>query len=398
MAFEPWTSGQFLGRSRGLTVVLGLDAISVSVAARNSGLAAKSVQIAFEELHGGLHRMAKFAWEGAGTVEGESNYFLGRNAAAWRSHVPRYQRAQAENIFRRVGVSVYGSQGGLEYDLHLGPGASAARLRLAVRGADSMRLDRRGDLLIEVAGRELKMKAPQMFEAAGNVERRRRVRGGYRLEADGEIGFWTLGRDARDSLIIDPELTLAYGTFLGGAGDDEAQGIAVDATGNVYVSGTTTSAGNWPGEAANAVGQGAGATDFFVAKLSPSIGGSASVAYLTFIGGSGAEAGGRIAVDSKGEVVLTGTTVSPDYPTTDFSPLTAGANDAVVTMLDAGGANLLYSTIYGGSGQEASLNPGGIAVDAAGDTIYVAGDTTSQDLCASTVTNVTPTPWDYTYG
>ncbi|MFZ0411584.1 MAG: choice-of-anchor D domain-containing protein, partial [Candidatus Acidiferrales bacterium] len=398
MAFEPWTSGQFLGRGRGLTVVLGRDAISVSVAARNSGLAAKSVQIAFEELHGGLHRMAKFAWEGAGTVEGESNYFLGRNAAAWRSHVPRYQRAQAENIFRRVGVSVYGSQGGLEYDLHLGPGASAARLRLAVRGADSMRLDRRGDLLIEVAGRELKMKAPQMFEAAGNVEGRRRVRGGYRLEADGEIGFWTLGRDAGDSLIIDPELTLAYGTFLGGAGDDEAEGIAVDAAGNIYVSGTTTSAGNWPGEAANAVGQGAGATDFFVAKLSPSIGGSASVAYLTFIGGSGAEAGGRIAVDSKGEVVLTGTTVSPDYPTTDFSPLTAGANDAVVTMLDAGGANLLYSTIYGGSGQEASLNPGGIAVDAAGDTIYVAGDTTSQDLCASTVTNVTPTPWDYTYG
>jgi hypothetical protein len=89
-----------------------------------------------------------------------------------------------------------------------------------------------------------------------------------------------------------------------------------------------------------------------------------------------------IAVDTSGRVAITGTTTSADFPVTDGSVRTSGANDTAVAELAPTGASLVYATLFGGSGSESTQNLGGIALDQAGE-IFIASDTTSTDLPAT---------------
>ena len=209
----------------------------------------------------------------------------------------------------------------------------------------------------------------------------------YVLEADGTIGFRVARRDPRATLVIDPTISLAYASFLGGMGSETANSIATDAAGKIYVAGTTTSPTTFPEAAATQLGPGlpansgtsGGVRQFFVAKLDPTQGGAGSLVYLTFLGGSADQVGGLIAVDSAGDVVITGTTTSADFPVTDASARTSGANDVTVSKLDPTGSVLLYSTLFGGNGVESSQTAGGVALDASGR-IFVASDTDSTNL------------------
>ncbi|MGH9700799.1 MAG: choice-of-anchor D domain-containing protein, partial [Candidatus Acidiferrales bacterium] len=212
--------------------------------------------------------------------------------------------------------------------------------------------------------------------------------GGYEIERDGTVGFRVGRHDAGAELVLDPSISLAYDSFLGGAGDDEANSIALDASGNIYVAGTSTSPATFPETGGSGLGPAGGSPDFFIAKINPALNSLNSLVYLTFVGGSGSQNGGLIAVDAKGDVAMTGTTTSADYPVTDGSKLasgSSGANGAVVTQIDASGAKLLYSTVLSGNGQEATQNGGGIALGSAGE-IFIASDTTSTNLCANAAT------------
>lgn len=215
--------------------------------------------------------------------------------------------------------------------------------------------------------------------------------GRYVLEPDGTIGFHVARRDPRATLVIDPTISLAYSSFLGGEGSDIADSVTTDSSGNVYIAGTTTSPATFPetttaqlgpGLPAN-TGTGDTAKEFFIAKIDPTQTGANSLVYLTFLGGSTGQTGGLIAVDTAGDVAITGTTSSADFPVTDSSTRTAGANDTVVSEIDPTGSKLLYSTMFGGSGAESQENAGGIALDSGGD-IYVASDTNSTDLPVTT--------------
>ena len=135
---------------------------------------------------------------------------------------------------------------------------------------------------------------------------------------------------------------MEYSTFLGGTGDESAQAMAVDSNGNVYLAGTTTSASTFPAAATATLAPGGGTNNFFVAKINPSASGAASLVYLAFIGGNGAETGGAMAVDAQGAVILAGATTSPDYPTTDGSKLSTGGNSLAISKIDATGAKLRY--------------------------------------------------------
>lgn len=217
------------------------------------------------------------------------------------------------------------------------------------------------------------MPAPTRFPGS-----RKLVEGEYVLEADGSVGFRVGPYDTNATLVFDPSISISYSTFLGGSGTDAANSLAVDSSGDVYIGGTTTSATTFPETPVASQGPG-GATDFFIAKIDPSQSGANSLVYLTFLGGSGDEAGGLIAVDSKGDVAVTGTTKSADFPTTDKSQRTSGTNDAIVAQLDPTGSKLLFSTMFGGSGAEDAQSTGGIALDSSGK-IYIVGDTNSTDL------------------
>ena len=351
-------------------------------------------------------------WRGEGKLTGETNYFMGNDPAKWRTHVPHFSRVVAEGVLAGVDVVAYGNGRSLEYDLRVAPGVDARKLRLQISGADEMKLDADGNLVILAVGREIRMKKPAMYEemvseqppdrpSSGQELERRPVKGGYAIEADGTVGFRiepqdTLARvgptrlstrgtkslPTPATLVIDPSLSVSYSTFLGGAGNDSPSSVTVDSSGKIYVSGTTTSASTFS-ETSTKLGLEGGTSDYFVAKIDPAKTGLNSLVYLTFIGGSGDEEGGFLAVDANGNAAIAGTTTSSDFPVTDGTTRTAGTNDATITEINPAGAQLVFSTLFGGSGAEATQGPGGIAMDTSGN-VFVAMDTNSTDLTVTT--------------
>jgi hypothetical protein len=188
---------------------------------------------------------------------------------------------------------------------------------------------------------------------------------------------------------------LLYSTLLGGSGLDEGNGIAVDTTGNAFITGVTSSAGF------TSLRPFGGSSDAFVAKFNPSLSGAASLVYFTYLGGSLADAGQSIAiftdpVSGAGHpcfaipcAYVTGSTVSADFPITPavFQSKFGGGNaDGFVAKLDPLGSTLLYSTYLGGTNTDIGY---GLAVDAIGNA-YVAGQTCSLDFPLANPVQSTP--------
>jgi hypothetical protein len=177
--------------------------------------------------------------------------------------------------------------------------------------------------------------------------------------------------------------SLVYSTYLGGNGNERGVGIAVDGQGAVYVAGETGST-NFPTTAALQPTFRGGNTDGFVAKLNAA---GTGLVYSTYLGGTGDDAAGSIAIDAAGNAYVAGSTWSPDFPT--VSPLQGtnhGQSDAFVSKLNAAGTALGYSTYLGGSGSDFG---NGVAVDSGGG-VYVVGETQSTDY-------PTASPWQATH-
>jgi hypothetical protein len=389
----------FLGRGKGMTALLTRTGIEVLVGPRGgekgTGRAVKLRVVEVSTSPETSNRaLGKFVWRGQQKLRGEGNYFLGNDPRRWRTHVPHYERAEARDIFPGVDMVMYGNEEGIEYDLRLAPGTDLDRMRLDVSGAEGIRLDTQGNLAMDVAGRTVLMRKPAIFvepEPASQGDQkidtsvpaaRELVDGGYVLEADGSVGFRVGPHDSNSMLVFDPSLSVTYATFLGGAGEDSANSVALDTTGKLYVGGTTTSATTFPEPGGKQIGPGGGATDFFIAKIDPAASGANSLVYPTFLGGSGDQAGGLIAVDASGNVAIMGTTTSIDFPVTDAGKRTSGSNDLAISEIGPTGATLIFSTMFGGSGAESTQNAGGIAFDKSAK-IFVASDTTSSDLTAT---------------
>ncbi|MBL0321432.1 MAG: SBBP repeat-containing protein [Ignavibacteria bacterium] len=161
--------------------------------------------------------------------------------------------------------------------------------------------------------------------------------------------------------------TLAYSTYIGGSNYDAGRGIAVDGSGNAYITGTTGSM-NFPTFGAYQSSNAGGTNDAFVTKLNSN---GSTLAYSTYIGGSNNENGLGIAVDGSGNAYITGTT----RPRTSrhrrrLSVIQfGGLDDAFVTNMNSSGSTLIYSTYLGGRGIDYGS---AIAVDGSGNA-YVTG-------------------------
>jgi hypothetical protein len=175
---------------------------------------------------------------------------------------------------------------------------------------------------------------------------------------------------------------LVYSTYLGGNVSDYPYGIAVDSSGNAYITGGTESTAFPVTTAAYQGTQHAGSCDYFtpdcynafVTKLNASGG---NLVYSTYLGGTTNDIAQAIALDSAGDAYITGFAQSSDFPTLNALQSTlGGTQDAFVTELNPTGSAPVYSTYLGGSG----LDQGnGIAVDGSGNA-YVAGFTESSDF------------------
>ncbi len=331
-----------------------------------------------------------------GRLPGSVNYLLGRDRARWRTGVSTFSRVQYHGVWPGIGAVFYGHEGRLEYDFDVAPGADPSRIGLSFGGATQVRVGRSGALVLSTRAGTLRELAPSAYQVIDG--RRVRVPSRYRLGHSGVARVLVGAYDHARALIIDP--ALVYSTYLGGSTEDHGEAIAVAANGDAYITGTTesvdfpttpttgsyqaTSGGSYDAFVTELAANGSnlvystylggsgydqgtgiavdsggdayvtgnagssnfpvtsgayqtaydGSQDAFVTKLSAS---GSSLLYSTYLGGSGYEQAGGIAVDASGDAYITGATSSTDFPVS-FSARPSAGRPGRVKMLDDRGA------------------------------------------------------------
>lgn len=328
------------------------------------------------------------AVSGADPLPGRSNYFIGNDPAKWHRNIPQFARVRYHSVYPGIDLVYYGDQGKLEYDFEVAPGADPGQIAFQLQGPERPRLDRQGDLVLAAGNGEIRLKAPRIYQSSASG--RQPVYGRFALRDDGKVGFELAGYDRSRTLVIDP--ILAYSTYFGGDGNEGCPvsariliagilsppsgcpAVAIDASSNMYVAGSTASATGFPLAPATPLqGNLAGAANVFVAKLNSA---GSAVLFSTYLGGNGTDVSAGVAADSAFNVAVAGTTTSSDFPVSGTAfqgtPASAGAH-AFVTELNAAGDALVYSTYLSGNGTEAAR---GLALDFR-NKIYLIGVTTS---------------------
>ena len=399
-------SGYAVGLSGGnATLVLG------------SGDAARVLQMQLLNANAGVGASAE------GLLAGRTNYFIGSDPANWHTDIANYSSVTYRGVYDGIDLRYYGNSRQLEYDFIVKAGSDVQAIALRFDGAQALSIDADGNLVLTLdveSGSAIRFLAPVAYqEGAGGREA---VASRYVLGADGSVHFEVADYDHARTLVIDP--VLAYGTYLGGTSAEAANAIATDAAGNVYLAGYgnstvlglggenvmvskfsadlttnlyTTYYGGLANERATALavdasgnvyvtgwtksgGLGAfptsggayqtslsGAQDAFVLKLDASGG---TIVYSSYLGGSGnGDIGNGIAIDATGNAYVAGTTNSSNFPTTvGAADRTFAGNEAFVTKFNAAGTALVYSSFVGGSGNEEGY---AIAVDGTGRAVIV---------------------------
>lgn len=322
-----------------------------------------------------LNAHSDMSVEGAAQETGKINYLRGGDPQNHYTNLPIYREVAYRQVWPGIDVVFQGKQGMFKYDVLLQPGGLVDDIRIGFEGADGIRVDDIGNLLIDTPFGTLTDVSPVAYQEIDDKRLSIDCRFVIRSEADGSqnIGFEMLEEvDHHYPLVIDP--ILLYSTYLGGSAFDSGNGIAVDASGNAYVTGFTQSSDfpTTPGAFDISL---TGSQDAFVTKLNAD---GTALVYSTYLGGSDTDTGDAIAVDAFGNAYVTGSTQSSDFPTTlgAYDTTLGGVVDAFVTKLNATGTALLYSTYLGGSGLDRG---GGITVDASGNA-YVTGFTQSNDF------------------
>ncbi len=303
-----------------------------------------------------------------------ASYVVGRDPTAWHASIATYQRIVYHDIYPGIDLAYHGAHD-LEYDWLLAPGADPSLIQFSLEGAQGLAVDTQGNVLARTAVGLLRQTAPAAYQDVDGQRHDVSVR--YTLAGNGQVGVALGAYDPSKPLVIDP--TLSYSTYLGGSGTDVGTGITTDSAGNAYVVGWTGSA-NFPVTGGVYGSTLRGATDVFIAKFDP----SGAKVWSTYLGGSGDDVQADsqiagIAVDGSGNVYVSGSTASTDFPVTGNAAqgtYGGGTNDAFVSELNATGHTLLYSTYLGGGCNDYAP---ALAVDGSGK-IYVTGSTCSTNF------------------
>ncbi len=304
-------------------------------------------------------------------LPGRSNYFLGNDPSRWHTNVEQYERISYRDIYPGINMAFYGVQKQLEFDFIVAPGAIPADIRLAVAGAHRIATDNSGNLILASSAGNVLLHKPVAYQQKNGA--RHPVDARFVLQPHNQVSFAIANYDRSRELVIDP--SVSYATYLGGIAEDDGNAIAVDSSGNAYVTGQTEST-NFPGTTTGYVG----GFDVFVTKISAN---GSTLEYSTYVGGSGNDSGNAIVLDASGNAFIAGGTASVDFPTTTGSEqktFGGGAHDAFVFELASSGGSLTYCTYLGGNGDDVA-NGIALAGDGSGDT-FVVGYTTSTNFPA----------------
>ena len=255
---------------------------------------------------------------GADKLPGVANYFIGNDPKKWRSGIGAYGKVKYRGIYPGVDAVFYGNQRQLEYDFVVAPGADPKQISLGLTGVTPS-LDIEGNVLLKLADGDLALRKPVVYQMIDGgkttVDARYAISGG-------KVRFLLGKYDHSQTLVIDPVFT--YLTYLGGSGPDQ-------------------------------------------------IGGSQVVAL------TGSPSAQALAIDSAGDVYVTGMTESTDFPVVNPYQPTSKTNiwTAFVSALNPSGTALLYSTYLGGS---VYTEGNSVVWDTHDNALYVVGTTNSPDF------------------
>ncbi len=378
---------------------------------------------------------------GESPAPGHVNYLMGKDSSKWVTGVPQFKKVRVREVRNGVDLIYYASKNELEYDLVVKPGTPAADIKLRFAGANKVSLTEQGEIKIETAVGNLIQHKPTIYQLSG--EEREPIDGRYNISKSGEISLTLGRYDRTREVVIDPVVSYAtylggssndqgyaivvdasgnayitgatnsadfpttvgaysvaekagntsifvtklnstgtaliYSTYLGGSYNSVGSAIAVDTSGNAFITGSTQSI-DFP------VTTGAFQTanknyqmSAFVTKLNAS---GTALIYSTYLGGSYSQSAAGIQIDSTGNAYVAGNTSSSDFPVTSGAYRTTipGGPSAFVTKLNSSGSQLVYSTYLGGNGYDAA---NGIALDSALNA-YVTGYTQSVNFPTTT--------------
>jgi hypothetical protein len=308
----------------------------------------------------------------SGQLPGKSNYFLGNDPSKWHADVPHFARVSYEDVYPGVNLAYHGAQRQTEFDFVVAPGANPAPIGLHFTGAQGIKTDDSGNLVISSAAGDVELHKPVAYQEQNGA--RQLVDARFILKANNQVSFELGNYDRSRELVIDPSVSYAYSTYLGGSGNDEGQAISFDGTGAAYVTGETTSA-NFPVTGASTL---AGTQNVFVTKIAAD---GSSLVYSTYVGGNKSDSGNSIAVDASGNAFVAGGTSSTTFPVMPnpgaLQTTLKGTTNAFVFELGSSGT-LTYSTYLGGTGADVALGIA-LASGSSGD-VYVVGGTSSTDF------------------
>ncbi len=370
LAFEP-NQGQtdaqvkYLARGSGYTLFLTANDAVFSLRSRQ----AKKESNAVVRMHlAGGNSQAKI--EGGDSLPGVANYYLGNDPSKWSTGVPRFGRVAYRDVYPGVNLAFHGTGHELEFDFVVAPGANATPIAFRFSGNRGMKTDDAGNLIVTSAAGNVTLRKPVAYQERSGT--REVVDARFALKASNQVGFELGNYDRSRELVIDPSVSYAYSSYLGGSENDAGYGIAVDNYGNAYITGQTASP-NFPG-VTNTLKSTAG--NAFVTKISAD---GSGLVYSTYVGGTGTggDSGNAIAVNpTTGATYVAGATTSSDFPTTTGAyqtKIVSGAlGNAFVFQLNPAGS-IAYCTYLGGEVNDSAL---GIALDSSGDA-YVVGKTSS---------------------
>ena len=323
-----------------------------------------------EKLVGSLENVPK----ALDKAETKVNYFIGNDKSKWKTDITAHNEVSLGEIYQGIDLKLRAYGKNVEKVFTVKPGADATAIELKMDGANSLKINEKEEVEVDGIPIYSKPVAYQMING-----KRVEVAANYQVLASNlspqtsilTYGFKVGDYDKSSPLIIDP--VLVYSSYLGGSGEDQGYSIAVDTSGNVYITGWTNSSNfpTTPGVVQTSYR--GGSYDAFVTKIKS----DGTLVYSTYLGGSTLDMAYGIAVDSSGNAYVTGPTDSSDFPTTPgaFQSAKAGGTDAFVTKIKSDGT-LAYSTYLGGNSEDIGY---GIAVDSSGNA-YVTGATASQNF------------------
>ncbi|MBH8560215.1 DUF7948 domain-containing protein [Hymenobacter negativus] len=355
---------------------------------------------------------ATLAPEAETEVPGRRHYLRGTAAARWATDVRAWRQLRYRQLWAGIDFLLKESSTyQFEYDLLLSPGADPTRAQWRYRGADGLRLDpATGQLRVQTSAGVLSDFRPEAWQTDPATGARQPVACAFVLR--GEVVSFKLGTyDASRPLVIDPAVQFA--SYTGSPVENWGFAATHDAAGNLYTAGVVFEAG-YPVTTGAYQTAFAGSTDIAIMKFTTSATGPGARAWATYVGGNNLEFPHSLLVNERNELVLLGTTASPDFPTTttalsralrggpaiapfgNNSPFVlSSGSDLVLTRLSANGGRLRASTYLGGTGTDGLLDPaaatprlrhnygdafrGDLALDPQGN-VYVASVTGSADF------------------